>query len=233
MKKEISCLNEERNVTLTAYLWEDETVRPAILVLPGGGYRICADGEADPPAEAYARAGFQAFVLRYTVGDQCRWPMPLEDYGQAVRLLKSKAGEWHLDPDRIAVAGFSAGGHLAACAATMSEERPAAAVLVYPAILPDCMDHCLPGTPYPNEHVSESTCPCFFTAARDDDDVDIRNTLVMEQALAEKGIPFESHIYSVGGHAFSLGISSPWGHELTPRLKNWPEESIGWLREVL
>jgi len=227
-------LNEERKVTLSFYPAEmrDSSPLPAVLILPGGGYRLCADGEAEPPAFAYREAGFHAFVLRYTVGKRCSWPLPLEDYEQAVEVIKENASEWGVDINRIAVAGFSAGGHLAACAAVSAANRPAAAVLVYPAILPSSMDSCLPGAPYPNELVTEDTCPCFFAAARDDDNVDIRNTLLMEQALADHGVPFESHIYSVGGHAFSTGESSPWGHELTPRLKNWVGESIGWLRET-
>ena len=226
-------LNKERNVTLSAYLNETEGTLPAVLVMPGGGYRICADTEADPPAKAYFEAGFQAFVLRYTVGDECVWPQPLEDYEQAMAYIKEHAEEMHVDTEKIAVCGFSAGGHLAACAATFAKTRPAAAVLVYPAILKESMDDCLPGTQFPNEYVSKDTCPCFFAAARDDDDVDILNTIVMEEALAKAGVPFESHIYNIGGHAFSTGESSPWGHELTPRLVNWVKESTGWLMETL
>lgn len=226
-------LNSDRNVTLTAYINKSDRPLPAVIVMPGGGYRICADGEADPPARAFYEAGFQAFVLRYTVGKNCVWPQPMEDYEQAAAYIKEHADEFSVDTERIAVCGFSAGGHLAACAATMAENRPAAAVLVYPAILKECMDDCIPGAPYPNENVTKKTCPCFFTAARDDDDVDIINTVIMEEALIKAGVPFESHIYNTGGHAFSTGESSPWGHELTPRLKNWVAEGIGWLKETL
>ncbi len=235
MTAEKIILNEERNVILSVYLTEKAGggPLPAVIVLPGGGYQICADIEAEPPAFAYREAGFHAFVLRYTVGSCCRWPLPLDDYEQAMEVIKDNAAAWGVDVNRIAVAGFSAGGHLAACAAVSAKNAPAAAVLVYPAILPPSMDSCPPDIPYPNELVSEHTCPCFFAAARDDDTVDIRSTLVMEQALAEHGVPFESHIYSTGGHAFSIGEASPWGHELTPRLKNWVGESIGWLKEIL
>ena len=85
MKQEIIVLNPERNVTLTAYIQEVEgefqfTKRPAILVLPGGGYAMCSDREADPVAMAYLRAGYQAFILRYSTGKNKTWPNHLEDY---------------------------------------------------------------------------------------------------------------------------------------------------------
>ena len=235
MKTEKIVLNEERNVTLSAYLQDEKTDErcSAILIMPGGGYEICAEPEGELPAYAYQAAGFQAFVLNYTVGNQCVWPLPLEDYELAMETIKNRADEWNIDPEKIAIAGFSAGGHLAGCAATIGKNRPAAAVLVYPAVIKECIGDRFPDGPFPNEQVSKDTCPCFLLAARDDDVVDIKNTLLMELALTEYGIPFESHIYSVGGHAFATGEFSPWGHELTPRLKNWVRESIGWLRETL
>lgn len=165
--------------------------RPAMLVLPGGGYTICSDREADPVALAYAKAGYQTFVLRYTLKDKGGWPMPLEDYEQAMALMEKNAEVWHIATDRIAVVGFSAGGHLAACSATMAKRKPAAAVLVYAGILRDVADMCQPNMPCPNEFVDGNTSPCFLAAARDDRAVDIKNTLMMELALAEKGVPFE------------------------------------------
>ena len=208
MRQEVINLNSEREVTLTAYVQEvgGEFIfskRPAILILPGGGYAMCSDREADPVAMAYLKAGYQAFILRYSTGEHKTWPNPLEDYEQAMALILERAEEWHLDSSRIAAVGFSAGGHLCACAATIAKHKPAAAILVYPAILKDICDLCQPGMPQPNEHVTGETCPCFLVACRDDRTVDVKNTLMMELALAEKGIPFESHIYSYGGHGFS------------------------------
>ena len=170
MKQEIITLNAERNVTLTAYIQETEgeflfTKRPAILVMPGGGYAMCSDREADPVALAFMKAGYQAFILRYSTGKHRAWPNPLEDYEQAMELIKEKADVWLLDADRIAAVGFSAGGHLCACAATIAKNKPAAAILVYPAILKDICDMCQPGMPYPHEHVTAATSPCFLVAA--------------------------------------------------------------------
>lgn len=238
MKAQELFLNENRNVTLTAYIQEVDgefgfSRRPAMLVIPGGGYAMCSDREADPVAMAYLKAGYQAFVLRYTCTPKGKWPLPLEDYEQAMARIEEHAEEWHLDKSRIAVVGFSAGGHLAACAATVAEHKPAAAVLVYPAILKDICDMCQPGMPYPHEHVTAQTCPCFLVAARDDRTVDISNTLRMELALAEKGVAFESHIYSYGGHGFSTGEDWINTNSVCPRLPRWVPDSIEWLGEVM
>ena len=238
MRTQEIILNGDRNVTLTACIQEADgefgfSRRPAMLVLPGGGYAMCSDREADPVAMAYLKAGYQTFILRYTCTPKGKWPLPLEDYEQAMALIAERADEWHLDKARIAVAGFSAGGHLAACAATVAAHKPAAAVLVYPAILKDICDLCQPGMPYPNEHVTARTCPCFLVAARDDRTVDISNTLRMELALTEKGIAFESHIYSYGGHGFSTGEDWIITNSVCPRLPRWVPDSIGWLGEVM
>ena len=238
MKQEIIALNPERNVTLTAYIQEVEgefqfAKRPAILVLPGGGYAMCSDREADPVAMAYLKAGYQAFILRYSTGKNKTWPNPLEDYEQAMTLIEERAEEWHLDKSRIAAVGFSAGGHLCACAATIAKHKPAAAILVYPAILKDICDMCQPGMPHPNEHVTGETSPCFLVAARDDRTVDIKNSLMMQLALAEKGVPFESHIYSYGGHGFSTGEDWIINNSLSSRIPDWVNDSIGWLKETL
>ena len=238
MTAEKIVLNEERNVSLTAYVQETDgefgfSKRPAILVLPGGGYAMCSDREADAVALSFSKAGYQTFILRYTVKSKGKWPLPLEDYEQAMAMILDRAEEWHIDPNKIAVVGFSAGGHLAACAATLAIHRPAAAILVYPAILKEIVDLCQPGMPYPNEHVTRETCPCFLVACRDDSIVDIRNTLMMEYALAEKKIPFESHIYSYGGHGFSTAESWIIANSVSDRVSHWVQDSIGWLNETL
>ena len=97
MNTEVLTLNEERNVTLTTYIQDCGegfgcvAKRPAVLILPGGAYQMCSDREADPVAFAYAKAGYHAFVLRYSVMDDCTWPNPLNDYEQAMTLIRSHA----------------------------------------------------------------------------------------------------------------------------------------------
>lgn len=238
MKTEIITLSKERDVTLTAYVQEAGgefffEKRPAMLVLPGGGYLYCSDREADPVAMAYLQAGYQVFILRYTLTPKGKWPLPLEDYEAAMELICANAERWYVDTDRIAAIGFSAGGHLCACSATLSRHKPAAAVIVYPAILKYLCDMCQPGMPYPHEHVTRQTSPCFLVAARDDRVAKIQNTLVFAQVLAENDVPFETHIYAFGGHGFTTGERWLNDVDLCSRVPDWVPGSIAWLKDVM
>ncbi|PRB17231.1 alpha/beta hydrolase [Microbacterium sp. MYb62] len=239
MRSEIVTLDAERGVTLTTFIqpvdgeFDGVTARPAVLILPGGGYHYCSDREADPVAFPYLAAGYQAFVLRYSVGDHSAWPRPLDDYEQAMSLIAANADSWHLDPEKVAVIGFSAGGHLAAVAATMSAHRPAAAVLGYPVILPSDADACQLGMPYPAEHVGEGTPPCFLFHARDDTTTVVQNTLTFATALGDAGVPFEAHVYAYGSHGFATGAAHLNARLLPARARNWVQDSIAWLDDML
>lgn len=240
MQKEVITLSEERNVTLTAYLEEvggefhNIEKRPAMLILPGGGYYFCSDREADPVAFPYLKAGYQVFILRYSIGKDAEWPRPLEDYNEAMELIVSRAEEWRLYPDRIAVIGFSAGGHLAGAAATMGRIRPAAAVLGY-AVLNDDVKGCNASAPSLIGEVDDKTPPCFLFASRTDSVVPISSSLEFMTALNERGISFESHIYAYGPHGFSTCDSSVQAKEtsMCSRIPHWVEDSIHWLKDVL
>ena len=240
MKTEFITLNEERKVTLTAYLQEVGgafgyiSKRPAILILPGGGYQYCSDREADPVAMPYLKAGYQVFILRYSVKEHSQWPKPLEDYEQAMELIRKNAENWKLYPDKVAVLGFSAGGHLAGCAATMAKEKPNAALLGYAVTKAEDVQMCEPQAPDVNKAVDASTCPCFVFATCNDQLVPIENSLKFLQALAEHSVTFESHIYAYGPHGFSTGDSSVQFREseMCSRVPQWVEDSIGWLRDM-
>lgn len=234
------CLNEERHVSLTAMLlgaggeFRGISARPAVLVIPGGGYQFCSDREADPVAAAFLRAGYHTFILRYSVGEHAQWPQPLEDYEQAMALIDAHAEDWNILTDKVAVVGFSAGGHLAGAAATMARRRPAAAILGY-AVLGEATAHEL-GAEKPGivEHVDEATCPCFLFATRTDSVVPIQNTLDMMNALNRFQTSFECHIYAYGPHGFSTGDPSVQGLEtIFPRRgENWVDDSIAFLRDL-
>lgn len=240
MRTETIVLNQERNVTLTAYLLDVEGEfgyvhrRPAILVLPGGGYRHCSGREADPVAMPYLQVGYQVFILRYSVKEYAVWPNPLEDYEQAMALIRENAEQWKLYPDKVAVIGFSAGGHLAAAAATMAVNRPNAAILGYAVVGPD-VKGCNATAPDTVSQVDKDTCPCFLFATRDDDVVPVTNSIRFMEALAKMGTSFESHIYSHGPHGVSTGDTSIQSRDvpMSDRISDWVPDSIGWLKEVL
>lgn len=239
MKKEQIILNEERNVTLTAYLQDVGgeftfvTKRPAILVLPGGAYQYCSTREADPIAFPYLKAGFQVFILNYSVREHALWPNPLLDYEQAMELIQSNANLFGIAADKIAVIGFSAGGHLAAAAATLSKIRPNAALLGY-ALVGEDIKICNPSAPDTIAAIDQNTCPCFLFATRTDGVVPVINSIDFMAALSKYDIAFESHIYAYGPHGFSTADSSIH-HPDTPickRVPNWVNDSIAWLKEV-
>jgi acetyl esterase/lipase len=174
MKHDVITLNEERSVTLTALIQEvggefrGISQRPAVLVIPGGGYLFCSDREAEAVAFSYLKAGFHAFVLRYSVGEHSKWPQPLEDYEAAMEYIRSHSDQWHVMADKIAVIGFSAGGHLAGSLAILhndprvlsalgiseGENRPDAVIMSYPvvsALLPThkpSFEHLTGGIPF-------------------------------------------------------------------------------------
>ena len=239
METEYIVLSEERNVSLTAYIqpaggeFGGLSERPAVLIIPGGGYHFCSDREADPVAFPYLKAGYQAFILRYSLNEQAEWPRPLEDYEEAMAMILARAGEWHVVPDRIAVIGFSAGGHLAACAATMAVHRPNAAILGYPVIDGSCARDYLPSAPDVPSAVDGRTCPCFVFATRTDNLVPVANAVHMIDALCANGIAFESHIYANGPHGLSTGDSSLNHLPFSSRYPAWVQDSIAWLEDVL
>lgn len=127
MRSFLVSMNPDRDVTLEASLFDEPDPgyaspvaypRPAVIVLPGGGYDFLSQREADPPAVAFQRHGFNAFILRYSVREHARGYNPAVDAARAVRWVRAHAAELGVDPDRVAVLGFSAGGHVAAQLAT-------------------------------------------------------------------------------------------------------------------
>lgn len=239
MLVETICLNAERNVTLTAYIPAEgniglyESGRPAVLILPGGAYRICSDEEGEPVALAYLRAGYCAFVLRYSVREHYRWPRPLEDYEQAMEIIRNETERWKVLPGKIAVAGFSAGGHLASAAATVSANRPDAVIMGYACVKQDTLDT-FGDIPETLSRVDKTVPPTFLFAACDDKAVPISNTTDWAAALAKCGVPFECHIYYCGGHGFSVADASVSGDlsALCGRVPHWVEDSVGFLADV-
>ncbi|WP_185732079.1 alpha/beta hydrolase [Actinomyces bowdenii] len=210
--------------------------RPAVLILPGGGYAFTSDREAEPVAMAYLAAGLNAFVLRYSTGPGTTFPQALADARAALAWIRQGAAEMDTDPARIAAVGFSAGGHLAAALGTLGPTRPDALVLGYPVTLAGlgaAMDRDIPDIP---AAVTSSTPPTFLFSTFSDTVVPVSHSLRLLQAMAARGVPFETHISLLGPH----GLSVARDHTARGRadlemseVAAWVEDSVRFLRRVL
>ena len=206
--------------------------RPAVLVLPGGGYARQADHEAEPVAEWLASLGIHAFVLRYRVAPD-RHPAPLTDAKEAMLHIRNGGHGLAVDRERVGVLGFSAGGHLAAtlstAAATGNSELdvpgalPDLSVLCYPVASlthethQGSLENLLGGTP-PSDlvhalsaelNVTPQTPPAFLWHTADDDAVPVSNSLNYAKALIAAGVPAELHIFPEGRHGLGLAADDP------------------------
>ena len=242
---------ETSQAELTCYIQDTSiemphlNTRPAVLILPGGAYRFCSDREAEPVALAYLQHGFNAFVLRYTVGGKV--PMDevfsaaLSDAEDAMKYLRANANKLHIDTNQIAVAGFSSGGNLAAALGIFSQEKPDALILGYASLEQKQMEKM--GLHVPNliEAVTESTPPTFLFATQGDITVPTDdNTLHFAQVLAEKNVPYEVHIFVTGGHGLSLANEVVWGSKgkADADVAQWLQLSVrflhnGWSKKAL
>lgn len=234
--------------------------RPAVLIIPGGGYEMTSDREAEPIAMRMLGLGFQAFVLRYSAAPS-RYPVALLEAAQAMRLIRLHADEWHVDPQSIVAMGFSAGGHLAASLGTESgdealrehgydpdDTRPDGLALCYPVISSGAFAHrgsfeALLGEraddPAALESVSlerrvtPSTPPTFIWHTVPDDCVPVQNTLLFVDALMRNGVPVEAHLFPSGGHGLSLGTAeSAWQgvNGIVECVQIWPRLFDRWMR---
>jgi len=225
------------NVYLDAYI-ADETEnfkRNAILVIPGGGYKvICNDREGEPVALSFMAQGYNAFVLRYSVDGQKVFPGQLIEASLAMKHIKDNAEEYGINPEKVFVTGFSAGGHLAAslgilwhkkeiyeaCDMPFGYNKPSGMMLGYPVIsFNDEFGHVpsgcyLFGTDNLTDeqvyegslenHVDENSVPLFVMHTADDQVVDVRNALALANAYANAGKKFEMHIYPSMPHGAAL-----------------------------
>lgn len=244
----------EDHPTLTVYLPpKDKATGTAVIVCPGGGYRFLAVGhEGQEIADWLNSQGIAAFVLRYRIAPRYRHPAPMQDVQRAIRLVRSRAAEWNVDPKRIGVWGFSAGGHLAATAATHFDEdnpqssdpvehiscRPDFCILGYPVISftesfthKGSRDNLLGPNPDPKlvdklsleKQVSPQTPPTFLFHTTEDKAVPPENSVAFYLALRKAGVPAELHIFEKGPHGVGLAKKDPF-------LRTWPDLLANWLR---
>jgi acetyl esterase/lipase len=246
---------EDDQPTITVYRpWGHNLSGTAVIVAPGGSYRFLASNhEGRQVANWFNAMGVTAFVLEYRVGPRYHHPIELRDAQRAIRLVRSRAGEFEISPDRIGMMGFSAGGHLASTAATHFDSgnpaaadpidragsRPDFAILGYPVITlkapyahQGSVKNLLGDHPDPklveelsNElHVTRQTPPTFLFATSDDDVVPVENSVSFYLALHKAGVPAELHVFEKGPHGVGLALGDP-------ALGEWPALLANWLRQ--
>jgi len=244
--------------TPTIYLPPDEKATgTAVVICPGGGYGFLAmDHEGHQIAQWLNSLGVASFILKYrhrNSGAGYGHPAPLQDAQRAVRLVRSGAQKWGIDPNRIGILGFSAGGHLASSAGAHFDHRyndaedaidrtscrPDFMVLIYPVIsfskwcahtgsrtnlLGKDPDEELAQSLSNEERVTPQTPPTFLVHANDDEGVPPENSIYFYLALRKAAVPAEMHIYEKGGHGFGLGKKdSP--------VASWPQCCADWMRD--
>jgi acetyl esterase/lipase len=226
-----------------------------IIVCPGGGYAtLASDHEGRQVAEWLNTFGVSAFVLQYRVGPRYHHPAPLRDAQRAIRLVRARAKDFGVDPGRLGILGFSAGGHLAATTGTHFDagrpdapdpidrmgSRPDFMVLAYPVmsmaaayahrgsvqnLLGDAPDPRLAEDLSNERRVTDETPPAFLFHTADDASVSVENSLVFVQALHQAGVPVELHVFPKGKHGVGLAPGDPV-------LSQWPGLCAAWLRAM-
>ncbi|THF79897.1 alpha/beta hydrolase [Cohnella fermenti] len=242
---------DEDRPAIFPYLAEGDN-RAAVVVCPGGGYGTRAHHEGEPIALWLNSLGISAFVLRYRVAPY-KYPCALLDAQRAIRTVRANAERFNLDPSRIGILGFSAGGHLTSAAATLYNEetgtpkdeldaaysaRPDLAILCYPVItLKPPYTHggsrlnLLGADVSPErieyfsseERVTPDTPPCFLWHTADDAAVPVENSLAFAAALSRHKVPFDLHVYQHGRHG--LGLAEDEEHT-----REWTEACASWLK---
>lgn len=237
LKDEFSFLGEEgRDPILELYLpynmtemHHENRKRPCMVVCPGGGYGMCSQRESEPIALKFLEEGFNVFVLTYSVAPN-RFPTQIREVAAVMELIYKNADNWNCDTNKIAIIGFSAGGHLAAHYSTMfdcEEVRDVfpesksvnASILCYPVISAEAVtahmgsfENLLGHKPQSQEetdyfscdkNVKPTTPPAFLWHTAEDTCVPLKNTLLYAEALWRNNVPVELHVYPFGGHGLS------------------------------
>jgi len=233
----------------------------AVVIFPGGGYaHLAMDHEGSAIANWLAGLGVTTFVVKYRLGPAYHHPTMIGDAQRAIRIARARAAEWNVDPRRLGIIGFSAGGHLASTAGThfdagnsastdpieRASSRPDFELLIYPVItMRDSVTHggsrlnLLGKQPTPelvqllsNElQVTRETPPTFLVHSTDDRTVPVQNSLLFYEALKRNGVPVEMHVFEHGGHGYGMAPKDPALAIWTALCENWMRRH-GWLTPV-
>lgn len=238
--KPVIRLGNVSNPTLTIYSPKGSNSGAAVVVFPGGGYSILAmDLEGTEVCDWLTTSGITCALLKYRVPHSGPFPVSsaaLQDAQRALGMVRQHASEWHIDPHRVGVLGFSAGGHLATAVSTNYDQR------LYPAIdaadqlscRPDFAFVIYPGylargeqklTLNPDIHVTANTPPAFLVQAEDDTTAPPENAIDYFLALKAAKVPAELHLYASGGHGYGL-------RRTALPVTTWPDAAILWLRTI-
>ncbi len=246
----------EETPVLEYYPAENKVSDATVVICPGGGYAMRATHEGKGYAEYFNSIGMDAFVCEYRVSPH-RFPLELLDIRRAIRYVRANAEEFGINPEKVAVMGSSAGGHLSALVSTYTAPIdfedideidkqcpiPNATILCYPVIhKPDetgvshvgsyhnlLGNDCPDFAPYsPDLLVSDTTPTAFLWHTSDDSAVNVINSYLYAKALREHGIKHEMHIFPAGPHGLGLAPNHPHVAQWAPLMKNWLTE-IGWL----
>jgi acetyl esterase/lipase len=244
--------------TLTIYLPpKEKATGTGVVICPGGGYGFLAmDHEGRQVAQWLNSLGAAGFILKYrhrNSGAGYGHPAPLQDAQRAIRMVRSRAKEWNIDPNRVGIIGFSAGGHLTTTAGTHFDKgvsnakdpierfscRPDFMIPIYPVVsltewyvhsgsrrnlLGDNPDANMPESLSNEKQVTADTPPTFLVHANDDTGVPPENSIYFYLALRKAKVPVEMHIYERGGHGFGLGKKDS-------AASGWPVACASWMRE--
>ena len=232
-------LGDVSKPTITLYEPKGKNTGTAIVVFPGGGYRILAiDLEGTEVCDWLTSKGITCILLKYRVPDTGPYPKSaaaLQDAQRAMGLVRQHAAEWHIDPNRIGVLGFSAGGHLSAAISNHYEQRlydpvdaadklscrPDFSVVVYPGYLALADQDFAPN---PDIQPTANTPPTFLAQA-EDDPVHVENAVVYFMELKKAKVPAELHVYTQGGHGYGL-------RRTALPITNWPQLVESWLHTI-
>lgn len=265
LHKTIVLSDKHPEATLTTYVSDDTPElnmlpRRAVMIIPGGAYKMVSDREAEPIVKMFFAAGFNVFLLRYSVGPDAANFAPLIEASLAIKHIRESASEYNINPAYVFVCGFSAGGHLAASTGTLWNipevraelgdapegiNKPTGMILCYPVIYyshkASFRNLCGGAEPTGEQierfslerHVTPETPPAFLWHTFSDKTVPPQNSLLFAQRLCECGVPFELHVFPEGGHGLSLANEETWSQNpsrVLPRVQCWIDLAISWAK---
>ena len=235
------------------YYFCPNRTRPAMIILPGGGYKFRSDRENEPIVIKFLERGYNVFVLDYSL-EPLSYPTQLIEGAMAVAYVRENASELRVNPDMIGAIGFSAGGHLCGMLATMFDEdvvretlkdkaqlcKPNACVLAYPVIISGektnrpTMERISNNDVKLEEYLSidkrvtENSVPAFVWATTEDNPVPIESSFALVMAYRKVGVPFEFHAFETGHHGLSLCVKET--NAINEPAKVWVDLMFTWLK---